>query len=53
MDPYDKEILNALKDGTLRNFQQIFDEIGFSHNTLRLHLNYMVDRGHARVSPSE
>jgi len=44
MDPYDKEILNALKDGKLRKFQQILDEIGFSHNTLRLHLNYMVDR---------
>jgi len=45
MDPYEKEILNALKDGKRRNFQQILDEIDFSHNTLRLHLNSMVDEG--------
>jgi len=45
MDPYEKAIINALKDGKPRNFQQILDEIGFSHNTLRLHLNSMVDEG--------
>jgi predicted ArsR family transcriptional regulator len=45
MDPYEKEIMNALKDGKPRSFHQILDEIGFSHNTLRLHLNSMVDEG--------
>ena len=37
--------MNALKDGKPRSFHQILDEIGFSHNTLRLHLNSMVDEG--------
>lgn len=45
MDPYNKEILNALKDGNSRNFTQILDTILFSHNTLRLHLNSMVEKG--------
>lgn len=45
MDPYDEEILNVLKDRKPRNFQQILDEIGFSHNTLSFHLNSLVDEG--------
>jgi len=45
MAPYEKEIINALKDGNPRKFHQILDEIGFSHNTLRLHLNSMVEEG--------
>ena len=44
MDPYDEEILNALKDGKPMNFHQILDTVAFSHNTLRLHLNSLVDR---------
>jgi len=44
MDPYDKEILNVLKDRKPKNFHQILDEIGFSHNTLRLHLNSLVQK---------
>jgi hypothetical protein len=36
MDPYDKEVLNTLKDGNPRNFHQILSEVTFSHITLRL-----------------
>ena len=43
MDPYDKEILNALRDGKPSNFHQILGEVTFSHNTLRLHLDSMID----------
>ena len=43
MDPYDEEILNTLRDGNPRNFHQILSEVTFSHNTLRLHLDSMVD----------
>jgi len=45
MDPYDEEILDALKDGNSRDFTQILDTASFSHNTLRLHLNSMVEKG--------
>ena len=45
MDSYDEEILNALEDGTSTNFAQILDTVSFSHNTLRLHLNSMVEKG--------
>ncbi len=45
MDSYDEEILNALEDGTSTNFTQILDTVTFSHNTLRLHLNSMVEKG--------
>jgi len=44
-DPYDKEIHNALRDGNPRNFHQIPGEVTFSHNTLRLHLDSMIDDG--------
>jgi DNA-binding HxlR family transcriptional regulator len=45
MDPYDKEILNALKDEKPRNFYQILDTATFSHKTLRLHFNSLVNKG--------
>ncbi len=45
MDPYDEEILDALKDGNTRDFNQILDTVSFSHNTLRLHLDSMVEKG--------
>jgi hypothetical protein len=38
MDLFDKRILAALRDGKPRDFQQLLREVGFSHNTLRLHL---------------
>jgi predicted ArsR family transcriptional regulator len=45
MDPYDEEILKALEDGNSSNFNKILDTVSFSHNTLRLHLNSMVEKG--------
>ena len=45
MDFYDKGIMTILKDGTPRTFQQILSGAVFSHNTLRLHLDELVDKG--------
>jgi predicted ArsR family transcriptional regulator len=39
---YDKGIMTILRDGKLRSFQQILFEVGFSHNTLRQHLDKLV-----------
>ena len=45
MDPFDEAILRLLRDGKPREFQQIFSEVKLSHNTLRLHLDSLADRG--------
>ena len=45
MDPIDEKILNLLKDGKAREFKQLLSIIGHSHNTLRLHLDSLADRG--------
>jgi predicted ArsR family transcriptional regulator len=45
MDFYDKGIMAILRDGEPRTFQQILSEAGFSHNTLRQHMDKLVDRG--------
>jgi len=45
MDFYDKGIMTILRDGKPRSFQQILSEAGFSHNTLRQHLDKLVDQG--------
>jgi predicted ArsR family transcriptional regulator len=45
MDFFDERILNVLKDGKPRVFNQILNAVGFSHNTLRLHLDFLVDQG--------
>jgi len=45
MDPLDDQILRAMRDGRPRDFHQILELAGFSHNTLRLHLNNLVERG--------
>jgi len=45
MDPYEESILRALRDGRTRDFHQLLEDVGFSHNTLRLHLDYLVQRG--------
>jgi predicted ArsR family transcriptional regulator len=39
MDPYDLEILNHLRDGKPKEFNQILTSVKLSHNTLRLHLD--------------
>jgi predicted ArsR family transcriptional regulator len=45
MDPFDERILKVLGDGKKRSFSQLVGEVGFSHNTLRMHLKSLVDRG--------
>ena len=45
MDSFDRQILAVLKDGKPREFQQLLQEVGFSHNTLRLHLASLERRG--------
>ena len=42
---YDRGILTSLRDEKPRTFQQLLSEAGFSHNTLRKHLNELVDQG--------
>ena len=45
MDLFDRRILAVLRDGKSRNFQQVLSEVGFSYNTLRLHLAQLVEHG--------
>jgi len=45
MDLYDRRIWAVLGDGKSRDFQQILFEVGFSYNTLRLHLAQLVEHG--------
>jgi DNA-binding Lrp family transcriptional regulator len=45
MDFYDRGILTILRKGEPRTFQQILSKAGFSHNTLRQHLDELVDQG--------
>ena len=44
IDLFDRESLAVLRDGRSRNFQQILSEVGFSPNTLRLHLVQLVEQ---------
>jgi len=44
MDEFDEDILDALRDGKPYSFNQLLDKIEFSHNTLRLHLDKLVDQ---------
>jgi DNA-binding transcriptional ArsR family regulator len=44
MDPFNTAILNHLKDGKPREFKQILAAVKFSHNTLRNHLDSLVDQ---------
>jgi len=45
MDPFDNSILKIFRDGKPREFQQILAEVEFSHNTLRIHLDKLAERG--------
>ena len=38
MDSFDRRILAVLKNGESLEFKQLLSEVGFSHNTLRLHI---------------
>jgi len=42
MDLFDEHILAVLNDGKLRVLAQLLNEVGFSHNTLKLHLERLV-----------
>ena len=45
MDEFDEDTLDILRDGKPHSFNQILDKIDFSHNTLRLHIDKLVDQG--------
>ena len=44
MDFYDRGILTILRDGKPRTYQQLLSLAGFSHNTLREHLDELADQ---------
>jgi predicted ArsR family transcriptional regulator len=44
MDPFDIEILNQLRDGKPKEFNQILAEVKLSHNTLRHHLDSLIEQ---------
>jgi len=44
MDVFDTAILNLLRDGKPRQFQEILTAVKFSHNTLRQHLDSLLDQ---------
>ena len=45
MDFYDRKIMTVLRDKKPRTFQQMLSDAGFSHNTLRQHLDELVNQG--------
>jgi predicted ArsR family transcriptional regulator len=45
MDFFDERILAALRDGKPKDFAKLLEEVGFSHNTLQLHLEWLTARG--------
>ena len=45
MDLFDRQILAVPKDGKSKTFQQILQAVGFSLNTLRLHMTSLERQG--------
>jgi predicted ArsR family transcriptional regulator len=45
MDFYDRGILTILRRGEPKTFRQMLSKAGFSHNTLRQHLDELMDQG--------
>jgi len=45
MDLFDERILSVLKDGKPKFLTQLLNEVGFSHNTLELHLDRLIAEG--------
>ena len=45
MDIFDERILSVLKDGKPRLFNELLEQVGFSHNTLKLHLKKLLKEG--------
>ena len=55
MDLFDRRILEVLSSGEARSLQEILSKAGFSHNTLRQHLDQLIVRGlvERRKEPKE
>jgi len=45
MDPIDEKIMNLLRDDKPKEFEQLLSKLGHSHNTLRIHLDSLAERG--------
>ena len=45
MDSIDEEITSTLRDGKPMSFEELLSKLSVSHNTLRLHLDAMAERG--------
>jgi predicted ArsR family transcriptional regulator len=45
MDYFDKRILAVLKNGESLEFKKLLSEVGFSHNTMRLHIAKLKRQG--------
>jgi predicted ArsR family transcriptional regulator len=45
LDLFDRKILEVLSSGEARSFQEILSKAGFSHNTLRQHLDQLIAKG--------
>ena len=45
MDSFDRQILTVLKNDGSLDFKQLLTEVGFSHNTLRLHITKLKLQG--------
>jgi predicted ArsR family transcriptional regulator len=45
MDVFDRRILSVLRDWEAKYFEQLLSEVAFSPNTLRQHLDQLIDRG--------
>jgi predicted ArsR family transcriptional regulator len=55
LDLFDRRILEVLGSGEARSFQEILSKAGFSHNTLRQHLDQLIVKGlvERRKEPKE
>ena len=45
MDLIDEEITDTLRDGKHMNFEELLSKLSVSHNTFRLHLDAMAEKG--------
>jgi DNA-binding transcriptional ArsR family regulator len=45
MDPIDEEITSTMRDGKHMTFGELLSKLSVSHNTLRLHLDAMAEKG--------
>jgi DNA-binding HxlR family transcriptional regulator len=45
MNFFDECVLAAVKDGKPKDFAKLLEEVGFSHNTLQLHLERLTAIG--------